>query len=141
MGIHRLAGVILIGALAACTARSPAPPPADNTAEPAQPAEPTPVQPAEPVEPDPVEPEPVEPASPPQAPPSAGNPTPTQGQACPEGQCAEGLSCLSYYGIAGPKGPTFTSCERPCAGDPSACLDGEQCVQIADGPGAVCRPR
>lgn len=64
---------------------------------------------------------------------------PTQGQPCPEGTCAEGMSCLGYYGIAGAQGPRFTSCEIPCAGDPQGCPDGQSCITIADGPGQVCR--
>jgi eight-cysteine-cluster-containing protein len=68
---------------------------------------------------------------------TAGN-APGRGQPCPDGACADGLSCVSYYGIAGPSGPKFTSCETPCAKD--ACPSGLRCVTIADGPGAVCRP-
>jgi len=65
---------------------------------------------------------------------------PVQGQPCTEaGECAEGLECLRYRGIAGDKGPTFTSCEIPCAGG-QACPDGMKCRTIADGPGQVCRP-
>lgn len=63
-----------------------------------------------------------------------------QGQPCEGKTCAEGLSCVSYYGIAGPSGPKFSSCEIPCADAKSACPEGQRCVTIADGPGAVCRP-
>ena len=69
---------------------------------------------------------------------SAGN-GPARGEPCPDGTCAEGLSCVSYYGIAGPRGPKFTSCETPCASAKEACPSGLKCVTIADGPGAVCR--
>ena len=64
----------------------------------------------------------------------------------PEASCATVLCqpptvCLEYYGIAGPRGPKFVSCEIPC--DPtakkSACPEGMSCVTIADGPGSVCR--
>lgn len=65
----------------------------------------------------------------------------------PEASCATVLCqpptvCLEYYGIAGPAGPKFVSCEIPC--DPTAkmkstCPDGMSCVTIADGPGSVCR--
>jgi eight-cysteine-cluster-containing protein len=68
----------------------------------------------------------------------------------PEASCATVLCqpptvCLEYYGIAGPSGPKFVSCEIPC--DPTAaakkkkksCPSGMSCVTIADGPGSVCR--
>ncbi|MET0594574.1 MAG: hypothetical protein ABW133_17875 [Polyangiaceae bacterium] len=65
-----------------------------------------------------------------------------QGQPC-EGEttCTQGLTCVSYYGFAGAAGPKFTSCEIKCnpSGKPP-CPSGQNCVTIADGPGAVCRP-
>lgn len=64
---------------------------------------------------------------------------PQQGDPCPEGKCRDGMTCLSYYGIAGASGPKLTSCEIPCADDRGACPEGQQCVTIADGPGSVCR--
>ncbi len=64
---------------------------------------------------------------------------PLQGQPCAEGRCAAGLACVEYYGIAGPRGPRFTSCEIRCAAGGS-CPAGQQCITIADGPGTVCRP-
>jgi hypothetical protein len=65
---------------------------------------------------------------------------PGQGQPCPHGYCAKGLTCMTYYGIAGPLGPKFSSCEIPCMGKTLDCPKGQQCVTIADGPGQVCRP-
>jgi hypothetical protein len=56
-----------------------------------------------------------------------------------DGTCPTGLKCASYFGIAGPSGPEFKSCEVGCAAG-EACPDGSTCVTIADGPGAVCRP-
>jgi hypothetical protein len=73
-----------------------------------------------------------------------GPPQPLQGQGLPcdaAGKCGGGLTCLSYFGIAGPQGPTFTSCEIPCMNAPESCPQGQQCITIADGPGQVCRPR
>jgi hypothetical protein len=67
-------------------------------------------------------------------------PLPGRGEPCSaEGDaCAEGLECVTYYGIAGPKGPAFKSCETKCdAGQ--ACPDGTSCQTVADGPGQVCR--
>jgi len=65
--------------------------------------------------------------------PARGEPCSAEGNAC-----AEGLECVTYYGIAGPKGPAFTSCENKCdAGQ--ACPAGTKCTTIADGPGQVCR--
>jgi len=52
--------------------------------------------------------------------------------------CDTGLSCLSYFGIAGSNGPEFQSCEITCKDD-SACPGGQSCITIADGPGQVCR--
>jgi hypothetical protein len=54
--------------------------------------------------------------------------------------CASGLSCTTYYGIAGPNGPSFQSCELKCGSD-ADCQAGTACVTIADGPGQVCRPK
>ena len=90
------------------------------------------------------------PAGPPQhegGPPPAPAPAPAPapqagpgiGQACASGVCAAGLQCVEYYGIAGPRGPKFTSCEIRCQGG-AACPGGMSCTTIADGPGAVCRP-
>jgi eight-cysteine-cluster-containing protein len=64
-----------------------------------------------------------------------------QGQPCHDGKCAAGLTCMSYVGIAGARGPTFTSCEIPCGLTGATCPDGQQCITIADGPGQVCRTR
>jgi hypothetical protein len=69
---------------------------------------------------------------------ATGDSLPGQGQACAEGKCAAGLSCVEYYGIAGPRGPKFSSCEIRCGGG-GKCPGGQTCVTIADGPGQVCR--
>jgi hypothetical protein len=58
--------------------------------------------------------------------------------------CQPPKQCLEYFGIAGPSGPKFVSCEIRC--DPtesaaasakakSSCPEGTSCVTIADGPG------
>ena len=66
-------------------------------------------------------------------------PAPGIGEACGAGDaCAPGLTCVAYYGIAGARGPRFTSCEIPCRGA-SDCSGGRKCITIADGPGQVCR--
>jgi hypothetical protein len=64
---------------------------------------------------------------------------PQQGEPCPDRVCDRGLTCVAFYGFAGPAGGLFTSCEIPC-GDKDRCPGGQQCVTIADGPGEVCRP-
>ena len=66
---------------------------------------------------------------------------PKMGEKCGDGDsCAAGLTCVSYYGIAGAKGPQFKSCEIKCgAEEKSPCPDGTKCTTIADGPGQVCR--
>lgn len=71
---------------------------------------------------------------------SGGQALPLQGNPCTaEDKCAAGLSCITYYGIAGPRGPAMKSCEVRCAADGS-CPPGQQCATVADGPGQVCRP-
>ncbi len=65
-----------------------------------------------------------------------------QGESCTAAsgaQCDSGLSCLSYYGIAGPSGPEFRTCEISCAAPGSQCPSGQACVTVADGPGQVCQ--
>jgi hypothetical protein len=64
-----------------------------------------------------------------------------RGASCdPQGGCGGGMTCITYYGVAGPKGPAFSTCETPCPGDAAApCPEGTTCRTIADGPGAVCR--
>ena len=52
--------------------------------------------------------------------------------------CADGTICLSYFGIAGPQGPEFKSCEIPCSHPGASCPLGQSCLTIADGPGQVC---
>jgi len=61
------------------------------------------------------------------------------GQPCGAGdRCAAGLSCVKYYGFAGPRGPEFKSCEVRCK-DSSGCPKGTTCLTVSDGPGQVCR--
>jgi len=67
-------------------------------------------------------------------------PTVGQGEPCDEATCEDDLTCVEYYGIAGPSGPKFTACEIPCVDD-TPCPEGQACVTIADGPGQVCRPK
>ncbi len=101
-------------------------------------------------QPDPATPPPAAPVPDPVPPAGSGSdatPAPTQGSAAagpklgePCGAndaCGEG-SCVTYYGIAGPRGPAFKSCEIKCDGG-TPCADGRKCTTIADGPGQVCR--
>src|SRR5688572_7280989 len=60
------------------------------------------------------------------------------GADCGDGDRCLAGSCSKYYGIAGPSGPEFKSCEISCATG-KGCPAGTQCITIADGPGAVCR--
>lgn len=78
-------------------------------------------------------------------PPATPDPEPASG--APLGQpcgaadaCATGTECVKYYGIAGPRGPEFKSCEIRCKADDS-CPPAHRCATIADGPGQVCRPK
>jgi len=68
-----------------------------------------------------------------------GSTGPGIGETCgPGDRCAAGLSCVHYYGIAGPRGPEFKTCEIRCK-DSSACPKGTSCITVSDGPGLVCR--
>lgn len=70
---------------------------------------------------------------------SGAAPVTARGEKCGEkDSCPAGLECVKYYGIAGPRGPQFSSCETKCDGG-KACPAGTKCTTIADGPGAVCR--
>ncbi len=136
MCIFRIIGVLCAGLLIACSSKpQPSNGPSPNQPPVTTPA-PTPDQPDEtpPGDPDDSTDAPDEGDSG-----DGDKPMPAQGQPCPEGACADGLTCISYYGIAGSKGPKFTSCERPCAANLQPCPDGQRCVVIADGPGQVCR--
>lgn len=113
------AGLVL--ALAACGSSS-SPQPASQPATPATPAPPPPTQ-----------------QSPSPTTPAADTTAPGIGQKCGSGDlCAPGTECVTYYGIAGPKGPQFKSCEIKCGAD-KVCPNGTSCKTIADGPGQVCR--
>src|SRR5262245_1546803 len=58
------------------------------------------------------------------------------GSACgADGACPTGTACAKYFGIAGPSGPEFSSCEVSCAAS-EPCPTGSSCTTIADGPGA-----
>lgn len=70
--------------------------------------------------------------------PTTGEERPKLGEPCtPDGVCGEG-TCVKYYGIAGPRGGEFTSCEIRCDAD-GRCEGNRKCITIADGPGQVCR--
>ena len=89
-------------------------------------------QPAVPAPPPPKE-------APPATPPPANTTAPGVGQNCGSGgACADGLECISYYGIAGARGPQFKSCEIRCSAE-KQCPSGLACKTVADGPGQVCR--
>ncbi|MSP17960.1 MAG: hypothetical protein EXR74_00120 [Bdellovibrionales bacterium] len=62
-----------------------------------------------------------------------------QGEPCHLSVCDKGLSCIKYYGIAGPSIPPFTSCEIPCKEKGDVCPKLQRCQNIVDGPGKVCR--
>ena len=58
---------------------------------------------------------------------------------CSMQPCAAGQTCLSYYGIAGPQGPLFKTCEIQCSAD-AVCPPPARCGATADGPpGNTCR--
>ena len=78
-------------------------------------------------------------AAPPATPPAAGGGAPGVGQTCGSAdECAPGLECIKFYGVAGARGPQFKSCEIRCGAD-KMCPTGTACKTVADGPGQVCR--
>ncbi|MEO6774290.1 MAG: hypothetical protein ABI467_14940 [Kofleriaceae bacterium] len=88
-------------------------------------------------------PEPAAPASTPEPTPE---PTPPPADAAVSAAscgskpaCLAPATCVSYFGIAGARGPQFHQCEIKCTPRGTACPDGKKCVTIADGPGSVCR--
>lgn len=141
-------GLVVITLLLACAPRS-APQPLDARAasgptDAAPPATtraplPPPPPPSPSIVPAPAPASPNVPAPLPPAPAQEGDGA--QATPCPEGgHCAAGLKCVEYYGIAGARGPKFTSCEIPCPRPKDRCPAGQACTTIADGPGRVCRP-
>jgi hypothetical protein len=78
-------------------------------------------------------------AAPKPAPEPAANLPASSGAPCDDKGCASPYQCVKYYGIAGPRGPEFKSCEIPCADAKAVCPEGTACTTIADGPGRVCR--
>jgi eight-cysteine-cluster-containing protein len=79
---------------------------------------------------------------------STQRPEPRSGEApadvlasCSGEHCRPGQECVSYYGIAGTKGPELHSCEWRCRpGAPNdGCPPGTRCQSLIDGPGRVCR--
>jgi len=56
---------------------------------------------------------------------------------CAELLCSPPAQCIEYYGIAGPNGNKYASCEVKCTVD-GTCPEGMRCITIADGPGRVC---
>jgi hypothetical protein len=124
------AGAPAPAAPAPTPAAAPAPEP--RAAAPQAPAAPPPAASA------PAAPPPAA-SAPPAAP--AGDLLTSLGQPCgDQDRCLAGAECKTYYGIAGPAGPAFKSCEIPCSSDGKACPTGTTCVTVADGPGSVCRP-
>jgi hypothetical protein len=162
-----LFGSLLLAIACGCPQKTgtEAPPASQPTPSQPAPAQPTPA-PAEPA-PIPSQPTPLPPptqGSPTPSTPTPGTPAPTQGSPTkgsggttaepapnwpkgtpgigdncgPNDTCGKGLTCVSYYGIAGARGPQFKTCEIKCKADAS-CPADHKCVTIADGPGQVCR--
>ncbi len=114
---HALATAILLASsLGACSGAAPT----STTSQPSATTTPPTTTPSS--VPEPTAPASVEPGSP-----------------CGAGDsCAAPLRCVAYYGIAGARGPKFSSCEIPCDGK-EGCPADLRCITIADGPGSVCR--
>jgi hypothetical protein len=131
-----------VGGLAACASPAPLPQPAATT-KPDQGAPPatTPTT-APPPKTDPPQTPPGDQGKPPDTSPGP-KPTgaPGIGEKCAaaDDACAPPATCVTYYGIAGARGPAFKSCEVKCTPKSTGCPDGRKCTTIADGPGSVCR--
>jgi hypothetical protein len=117
----KLALALAMTLVAACSSSSPTPTPTPMP-EPT-PAPPTPA-------PDPTPP----------PPPAVDASAPAAENCGDKPACVAPATCVSYFGIAGARGPKFHSCEIKCTpkheGD---CPADKKCVTIADGPGSVCR--
>jgi hypothetical protein len=58
---------------------------------------------------------------------------------CPaDDACSEGLTPVTFYGVAGEAGPEFCWCTIPCDDDPNVCPETTTCTATGDGPGTVC---
>jgi hypothetical protein len=116
-----LAFAVLLGSACGCSSKSPTPS----------------TEPAPPVTTDPAPtPSNTEPSTTQAGSAAAG---PGIGEKCGAGDvCGAGTTCVSYFGIAGARGPEFKTCEIKCEDD-SACPKDRKCATIADGPGRVCR--
>jgi len=124
---HALALILV----AACSSSSP-PPPAPTPAP-----EPTPAPTPEPM-PNP-KPTPDPTPTPTPTPPVDAAPAPSAEKCGDKPACVAPATCVSYYGIAGARGPQFHSCEIKCTPKGKDCPADKKCVTIADGPGSVCR--
>jgi len=124
---HALALILV----AACSSSSP-PPPAPTPAP-----EPTPAPTPEPM-PNP-KPTPDPTPTPTPTPPVDAAAAPSAEKCGDKPACVAPATCVSYYGIAGPRGPQFHSCEIKCTPKGKDCPADKKCVTIADGPGSVCR--
>jgi hypothetical protein len=123
----------LLVALVACSSpkQTPAPAPAPTPA-------PTPAPDPTPPAPDPTPPKQDPPATPKPDPPGQVNTQKLHDKCGPNDACGPGMTCAHYFGIAGPRGPEFKTCEIKCTKG-TACPTGTTCGIIADGPGQVCR--
>src|SRR3569833_382669 len=72
-------------------------------------------------------------------PPVDAAPAPSAEKCGDKPACVAPATCVSYYGIAGARGPQFHSCEIKCPPQGKDCPAAKKCVTIADGPGSVCR--
>src|SRR5262245_18917527 len=78
----------------------------------------------------------TEPTPTPTPAPGSGAKGPGIGEKCGANDaCGEG-TCVSYFVIAGARGPQFKTCEIKCD-KATPCPKGRACTTIADGPGQV----
>jgi len=124
---HALALILV----AACSSSSPSPPALTPAPEPTPAPTPEPMPNPKPT-PDPT-------PTPTPTPPVDAAAAPSAEKCGDKPACVAPATCVSYYGIAGPRGPQFHSCEIKCTPKGKDCPADKKCVTIADGPGSVCR--
>jgi hypothetical protein len=124
------------------TPPGPAPtgPVADKPVDPPPTAKPDPMPATPDPKPDPgqAKPDPSQSKPDPGPAPTPAGKGPGLHEKCGAGDACGVGACVTYYGIAGPRGPQFKTCEIKCD-KTTKCPDGMKCAVVADGPGQTCR--
>lgn len=56
---------------------------------------------------------------------------------CTAASCPPSMQCLAWYGVSGPLGPKYMTCEIPCDPASPSCPNGLSCAGSGDGPPPV----